>query len=234
WDGAKAEARSTDEILSEYRQLAAAPGLPALKRGDPAAALGRAAKFVEAEFTFPYLAHAPMEPLNCTIELREGGAEIWSGCQLQSIDLFVAGQVLGIKPEQVKINTFLGGGSFGRRGNPVADWVAELCSIAKAINGRAPVHLVWTREDDITGGFYRPLTLHRVRAGVGANGRISGWQHKVVSKSIFIGTPFEQLVVKDGVDASSVEGIVDSAYAIGDMGVEWINPKSAVPVLWWR
>ncbi|HEX2476345.1 MAG TPA: molybdopterin cofactor-binding domain-containing protein [Lacipirellulaceae bacterium] len=120
--------------------------------------------------------------------------------------------MLGLKPEQIKINTLLGGGSFGRRGNPVGDWTAELASVAKAINGRAPVHLVWTREDDIKGGFYRPMALHRVKAGIDANGRIAGWQHKIVTKSIFTGTPFEQMAVKDGVDHSSVEGIVDTPY----------------------
>jgi isoquinoline 1-oxidoreductase beta subunit len=165
--------------------------LQATKRGDALVALGKAAKTLEAEFTVPYLAHAPMEPLNCTLELNANGAEMWSGCQLQTIDQFVASQVIGLKPEQIKINTLLGGGSFGRRGNPTADWVAELCLAAKAIGGRAPVHLVWTREDDIKGGFYRPMALHRVRAGITQDGRISGWQHQLVSKSIFTGTQFE-------------------------------------------
>ncbi|MBR0800407.1 xanthine dehydrogenase family protein molybdopterin-binding subunit [Bradyrhizobium jicamae] len=234
WDTSKAETRSTAQIFDEYRGLLAQPGLQAVKRGDASEALARAAKIVEAEFTFPYLAHAPMEPLNCTMELSANGAEIWSGCQLQTIDQFVAAQILGLKPEQVKINTFFGGGSFGRRGNPVADWVAELAFAAKAIGGRAPVHLVWTREDDIKGGFYRPMVLHRVRAGVTADGAISGWQHQLVSKSIFTGTPFESSSVKDGLDASSVEGVSDTDYAIPDFDVRQHNVTTPLPVLWWR
>ncbi len=234
WDVDEAEKRSTGEILDEYRTLASDPELVALSRGDSAAGLARAARKVEAEFTFPYLAHAPMEPLNCVIELRNDAAEIWSGCQLQSIDQFVAAQILGLTPERIKINTLLGGGSFGRRGNPLADWTVELCEVAKAIRGRAPVHLMWTREDDIRGGFYRPLALHRVEAGLDARGRITGWHHRLVTQPIFIGTPFEQMAVKNGIDSSSVEGIVDTPYALGDLKVEVHNAKSPLPVLWWR
>jgi len=234
WDAANAEKRSTSEILEEYRQLAKQQGLPAESRGDAAAAMSRAAKTLEAEFTFPYLAHAPMEPLNCILEVHEDGAEMWSGCQLQSIDQFVAAQILGFKPEQIKINTFLGGGSFGRRGNPLADWIVEVAEIAKAMKQRGPVHLVWTREDDIKGGFYRPMVLHRVKIGIGPKGEIAGWQHRVVSQPIFIGTPFERMTVKNGVDSSTVEGIVDSPYAISNLAVDVHNAKSSVPVLWWR
>jgi len=234
WDTSQAEMRSTADILQEYRQLIEGQGLSAARRGDATGRLARAANVIEAEFTFPYLAHAPMEPLNCVIEARTDGAEIWSGCQLQSIDTFIAAQVLGLKPEQIKINTLLAGGSFGRRGNPVGDWTVELASIAKAINGRAPVHLVWTREDDIKGGFYRPMVLHRVKAGVDASGQIAGWQHKLVSQSIFTGTPFEQMAVKNGVDHSSIEGIADTHYAIADLALDVHNAKSRLPVLWWR
>ena len=234
WDTSKAETRSTAEILEEYRQLATTPGLTAGRRGDAAAGLARAAKVLEAEFTFPYLAHAPMEPLNAVIEVRGDGAELWYGSQLQSLDGVAVAQVLGLKPEQVKINTLLGGGSFGRRGNPHTDWTRELASVAKAVNGRAPVHLVWTREDDIKGGFYRPMALHRVKVGLDANGRIVGWQHKVVCQSVFTGTAFEQGFVKNGIDNATVEGIEDTPYAIPDFTVEAYNAKSAVPVLWWR
>src|SRR5215469_14897906 len=129
-----------------------------------------------------------MEPLNCVMEVRPDGAQIWSGCQLQSIDQLVAAQILGFKPQQIKIQTLLAGGSFGRRGNPMADWTVELAEICKATNGRAPIHLFWTRDDDIKGGFYRPMVLHYVKAGLDSGGRIAGWQHTVVSQSIFMGT----------------------------------------------
>jgi isoquinoline 1-oxidoreductase beta subunit len=175
-----------------------------------------------------------MEPLDCTMEFRGDSAEIWSGCQLQSIDQVVAAQVLGLTPDKIKINTTLAGGSFGRRGNPVGDWIVELAAVAKATQGRAPVQVMWTRDDDLKGGFYRPMALHRVEAGVDAQGRITGWRHRIVSQSIFMGTPFERMAVKDGVDDSSVEGVVDSPYAIPAMTVEANYPKSPVPVLWWR
>ena len=231
WDTSAAETRSSAEILDEYRQLATSQGLTAINRGDAVAGVTHAAKTHEAEFTFPYLAHAPMEPLNGTIEVRSDGAEIWLGSQIQTVDQMVTAHVLGLKPEQVKVNTLLGG---GRRANPVGDWARELAEVGKAINGRAPVHLIWTREDDIKGGFYRPMVLHRVRAGLDANGRIAGWQHKVVSKSIFTGTAFEQMAVKDGLDHSTVEGIVDTPYRIENFAVDVHNAKSPVTVLWFR
>lgn len=234
WDDAQAEKRSTTEILAEYRQLAEQKGLPAEGRGDATAALAKASKTIDAEFTFPYLAHAPMEPLNCVLEVTPDGAELWSGSQLQTVDQFVIAQILGLKQEQVKIHTLLAGGSFGRRGNPMADWVVEAAEIAKAIKGRAPVHLVWTRDDDIKGGFYRPLVLHRVKVGLDSTGQISGWQHRVVSQSIFLGTPFERMAVKNGVDTSTIEGIVDTPYSIADLAIDVHNAKSPVPVLWWR
>jgi isoquinoline 1-oxidoreductase subunit beta len=234
WDTSKAELRSTDDVLDDYRKMLAKPGPVALKRGDAAAGLSGAANSVDAEFTFPYLAHAPMEPLNCIMELSADRAEIWSGCQLHSIDTYLVSKALGMKPEQIRIHTQYGGGSFGRRGNPVADWTLELAAVAKAINGRAPVHVVWTREDDIKGGFYRPLALHRVKAALDAKGKLTGWQHQVVNKSIFTGTPFQDALVKDGVDHSSVEGIVDTPYAIDNLAVESYMAQTPVPVLWWR
>jgi isoquinoline 1-oxidoreductase beta subunit len=234
WDLSKAERRSTPEILAEYRTIAAKPGLTALKRGNPAAGLARAVKTVEAEFEFPYLAHAPMEPMNCVIELKGDTAEMSGGSQLQTLDTMVIAKVLGLKPENVHIHTTLGGGSFGRRANSRGDWSAEAASIVKAIGGKAPVHLVWTREDDIKGGFYRPLSFHRVKAGLDAQGKIAGWQHTVVTKSIMLGTSFENFGVKNGIDGTAVEGIVDTSYAIGDFAVDWHNPVSPLPVLWWR
>ena len=234
WDTSAAELRSTPEILEEYRQIANGRGFDAARRGDAAAALTRASQVLEVEFAFPYLAHAPMEPINGIMELRPGGAEIWSGCQVHSADAYFAAKVLGLAPEQVKINTLLGGGSFGRRGNPHGDWIAELAEIAKAIDGRAPVHVVWTREDDIKGGYYRPLTLHRVKVGLDASGQFSGWQHKVVCQSLFVGTPLEEEMVKDGFDRGSVGGLADTPYDIPDLSVESYNARSPVPVLWWR
>jgi len=234
WDNSKAETRSTAEQLESYRQMLSQPGTSALSRGDAAAGTARAAKTINAEYTFPYLAHAPMEPMNGTIELRSDGAEIWSGSQLQTIDQVFAAQILGLKPEQVKINTLLGGGSFGRRACTLADWTAEMAEVVKAIHGRAPVHVVWTREDDIKGGFYRPMVLHRVKAGLDANGTIAGWQHTVVSKSIFLGTPLAPMGIKNGVDNSMIEGVADTPYEIANFAIDVHTVETPITVLWFR
>jgi isoquinoline 1-oxidoreductase beta subunit len=239
WDESAAETRSTAAIFDEYRRLAAGEGpegdgLIAATRGDAGSGLAGAAEAITVEFEFPFLSHAPMEPLNCTMQRTADGVEIWSGCQLQSIDEYAASRILGITPDKVRIHTYLAGGSFGRRGNPVADWVAELAQTVVALDTDAPLHMVWTREDDIRGGFYRPMALHRVTAGLTADGNIAGWEHRIVSKPIFVGTPFESAVVHNGVDHSSVEGAADTPYRIGNFLVRVYNAESPVPVLWWR
>lgn len=234
WDDQAAEMRSSDAILAEYRDLAATPGLVAASRGDTAQALATANRVVEAEYVFPYLAHAPMEPLNAVIRLGGNGAEIWTGSQMQTVDQAVAAGVLGLQPSQVKIHTLWAGGSFGRRANAGADYIAETAAVAKAFGGTAPIQLLWTREDDIRGGFYRPMAFHRLKAGLDAEGRLVAWEHRLVSQSIIIGTQFESFLVKDGIDQTSVEGAADLPYAVPNLSVEVHNAKSPVPVLWWR
>lgn len=234
WDEANAEMRGTPELLDAYKKLATTPGKIAARRGDAAKGLAGASKVIEAEFAFPYLAHAPMEPLNCVIEKTGDGVTIWTGSQFQTIEQAVTAGIMGIKPEQVKIETQWAGGSFGRRANPPADYVAEAATILKAIDGRAPVHLVWTREDDIKGGYYRPMFYHKVRAGMTADGKIAGWDQQIVGQSFIVGTPFEAFIVKDGVDGTSVEGASDTNYDIGNFAVDLHTVPSKVPTLWWR
>lgn len=235
WDEAAAETRSTAEIAAAYRETAAKRGITAADKGDAKAGIAKAAKTLEAEFDFPYLAHAAMEPMNATIALNpDGTVEAWAGFQIQTIEQAVVASILGVAPNRVILNTVWAGGSFGRRATPSADVIAEAAQILKAIGGRAPVHLVWTREDDMRGGHYRPMVHHRVRAGLDAQGRIAGWEHAIVGKSILIGSPFEAMLVANGVDATTVEGVSDTPYAIPNMRVEVHNAKEGVPVLWWR
>ncbi len=235
WELSGAESRGSDELLAAYRDLAKQPGLPARREGDAAAALGQAAKLVEASYDFPYLAHAPMEPLDCVVRLGSDACEIWAGDQFQTVDQANAAHVLGFKPEQVSINTLYAGGSFGRRANTQSDYVTEAVQVAKAFGaGKPPVKVMWTREDDIRGGFYRPLYHHALAAALDAKGELIGWRHRIVGQSIIAGTPFEPVMVKDGVDGTSVEGAANLPYAIPNLGVELHTTKAGVPVLWWR
>ncbi|GGF22239.1 oxidoreductase [Aliidongia dinghuensis] len=235
WDDSKAEKRGSAEIMAEYRKLAEEPGKTARKDGDPAAALKGAAKTISATYEFPYLAHAPMEPLDAVVKLDANGCEIWAGDQFQTIDQANAAATAGLKPEQVKIHTLLAGGSFGRRANVASDYIVEAVSIAKAMGANGtPIKLQWTREDDIQGGRYRPIYVHKIEAGLDAKGQLVGWQHRIVGQSIIAGTPFAAAFVKDGIDATSVEGAANLPYAVPNLGVELMTTETGVPVLWWR
>jgi isoquinoline 1-oxidoreductase subunit beta len=238
WDDSKAEKRSSEQMLADYRAALKTPGVKAAARGDVAAAMAGAAKVVEAEYIFPYLAHAPMEPLNATIELTsDGGAEIWAGSQFQGVEQPTVAFILGTTPDKVKINTMWAGGSFGRRATPTADYVAEAAIVAKAMaaKGRkAPLHLVWTREDDIQGGRYRPMVVHHLKAGLDKNGAIIAWEQRIATQSFIVGTPLAPLMVKDNVDASVVEGAADMPYKIPNMLVQQHLVESPVTTLWWR
>jgi len=234
WEESGAFKLGSAEIMAEYKSLAATPGLPARKEGDLPGAFARAAKTLEAAYEFPYLAHACMEPMNCVVKLSADTCEIWNGEQFQSIDQPEVAAVLGMKPEQVKLNMLFAGGSFGRRANPHADYLVEAVQIAKAIDGRAPVKLVWTREDDMRAGHYRPMYYHALKAGLDAQGNVIAWQHRIVGQSILAGTAFEGMMVKDGIDATSVEGAANLPYAVPNLGVELHSPKMGVPVQWWR
>ena len=235
WDDSKAEKRGTAAIMAEYRTLAEQPGKPARKEGDAAAALKGAAKLITATYEFPYLAHAPMEPLDAVVKLDADSCEIWCGDQFQTVDQGNAAATAGLKPEQVKIHTLLAGGSFGRRANMGSDYIVEAVSVAKALGANGiPVKLQWTREDDIRGGLYRPLYLHRLEAALDNNGQLVGWQHRIVGQSIIAGTAFAAVMIKDGIDGTSVEGAANLPYAVPNMSVELSTTETGVPVLWWR
>jgi isoquinoline 1-oxidoreductase beta subunit len=166
------------------------------------------------------------------MHFKGDSAELWVGSQFQTVDQGAAATVFGLKPEQVKLNTMMAGGGFGRRANPVSDYIVEACEIARDV--KVPVKVVWTREDDIKGGFYRPMYVHRVEAGLDAGGNVIAWNHTVVGQSITGGTPFEGMMVKDGIDATSVEGVTDSPYGFPNLNVSLHSPTPGIPVLWWR
>lgn len=232
WDEGPNATLSTVGMREQYAKLAQAPGLVARKMGDPAKALSTAAKTITAEFEVPYLSHAMMEPLNCVVDLRSDSCEIWTGTQFQTVDAAAAAQVAGLKPSQVKIHTTFLGGGFGRRANPASDFIVEAVNVAKA--AKVPVKVVWTREDDMRGGYYRPMWYDRMVAGVDAAGNPVAWTHTIVGQSIMQGTAFEAFGIKDGIDAASVEGAADLLYGIPNLQVDLHTPKIGVPVLWWR
>ena len=234
WDDSSAETRGSAELLAEYRALLEQPGAEFRNDGDAAAALAGAATVLTADYEFPYLAHAPMEPLDCVIQRTDDGCDVWAGSQLQTVDQMVIAGTLGLEPQQVRLVTELGGGSFGRRATPDADVAGEAASIVKATGTRRPVKLVWTREDDIRGGRYRPLFVQRLTAGLDASGRIVAWTQRLVGQSIVSGTAFEGALVQNGIDGTSVEGARGLPYAIPNVRVELHTTEVGVPVLWWR
>jgi isoquinoline 1-oxidoreductase beta subunit len=234
WDDSKAEKRSSAAILDEYRKLAGQPGLPARKDGDAAQAIQNASRKVSATYEFPYLAHAPMEPLDAVVKLSANACEIWAGDQFQTVDQANAARTAGLDPSQVSIHTLYAGGSFGRRANPGSDYIVEAVSIAKAYGADGtPIKLQWTREDDLHGGLYRPMYVHKLQAGLNDQGALIGWHHVIVGQSIVADTPFSGLI-KDGIDGTSVEGAANLPYAIPNVAVDLSTTKTGVPVLWWR
>jgi isoquinoline 1-oxidoreductase beta subunit len=234
WDERRAETRSTETILADYRAAARRPGVLALDRGNAERALESSAHVVEYEYTFPYLAHTPMEPLSCVMERTAEGVEIWAGCQLQTLEQWTVAEVMDLHPDDVRIHTVFAGASFGRRANPRTDWIPELAHIVRASRLDRPVQLVWTREDDVRGGCYRPVSLHTGRMGLDASGAVAGWEHRGVCASLVVGTPWSYPEARAGVDRASAGGIMETTYTVPDFRVDLHAPSSPVTVGFWR
>jgi isoquinoline 1-oxidoreductase beta subunit len=234
WDLAGVEHPDTAELTARYKALAHTTGNVAATRGEPKKleSFPRTGRIV-AEYEFPYLAHTPMEPLNATIKFNGDHAEAWVPSQFQTMDQMAVGEVLGLKPEQVTFHTEFAGGGFGRRAVIDSHVPREAALIAKKLRG-TPVKLIWTREDDVRGGYYRPMHTHRVEIGVGGDGMPGTWRHVVVGQSLVAGTPFAAMMIKDGVDRTVVEGTADTSYDIPNFHVSAHHPTVNVPVLWWR
>jgi isoquinoline 1-oxidoreductase beta subunit len=237
WALADVARPDTTAMRAEYLRLAQTPGTPAPEphlRADTAAGKD-APKKISAEFVFPYLNHAQLEPLACTVDLLPDRAVIHAASQMPGVDAGAAASVLGLKPEQVEIVVQMAGGGFGRRATPGGEWVREACAVAKGLaerGQRAPVKVVWSREDDMRSGYYRPFTVHRAEIDFDAAGKVLAWEHRVVSQSILAGSPFEAFMVKQGVDVTTTEGLREP-YGV-PMNVSVHHPQVNVPVLWWR
>ncbi len=256
WDESHASHADSEQILARYRMLAQSPGGSSDRQSQPAdppqtvqppvsvarssgdAGVLQSAQLqqVEALYELPYLAHAAMEPMDCLVQLTDGGVSIWNGEQLQTADQAAIGKLLGIAPEQVHITQLYAGGSFGRRANPHADYLLEAVSIAQAAAAaghRVPIKLSWTREDDMRAGYYRPAFVHAIRAGLDSSGALVAWQQRSVGQSVLAGSPFDSQI-RDGVDPSSIEGSAEP-YEIANVRIELVTPADVgVPVQWWR
>lgn len=238
WDFAKAENRSTKQLKAYHRDLLEKPEYEARKGADRTktqAAIDAAEDVVEAEFYFPTLAHAPMEPPNCVIEPTENGVRMYDGCQFPGGVQPALAKVLKLKLENVEVKTVYAGGSFGRRATPDMEYQMEAAFAFALLGGKTPVKLVRSREDDVRGGYYRPMAMHRARIGM-KDGKIVGWDHRIACKPIIKGTVFESKEIKEsGVDPVSVEGINDTHYALpAHMTVGLTDAVTPMPVLWWR
>ncbi|WP_018012011.1 xanthine dehydrogenase family protein molybdopterin-binding subunit [Sinorhizobium medicae] len=235
WDESGAEKRGTAELMSTYRDLAGkTPAAFARKDGDAEAAFAAAAKVIEATFEFPYLAHAALEPLNAVARRNEDGTiEIWGGHQLPDVYQKLASEIAGVPVENVRLNVMKTGGSFGRRAVFDGDVVVEAVHVAKALGFRAPVKVQWTREEDTRAGRYRPAYVHRLKAGIDADGKLVAWSDHIVGQSIVAKTAWDGMV-QNGVDPTSVEGANNLPYAIQNQTVGLTTTDVRVPVLWWR
>ncbi|MCI3953541.1 MAG: carbon monoxide dehydrogenase, partial [Burkholderiales bacterium] len=232
WNTASLKKVDSAKQLTDYKALAGKPGLLA-KEAD-ISKLESAPKKIVAEYEFPYLAHAPMEPLNCTVDLKDGACTVWAGSQFQTVDREAVARVSGLKLEQVTLNTVAAGGGFGRRAVATSDYIVEAIHVAKALKASGkggPLKVIWSREDDIKGGYYRPSVVHRAEIGVDAKGKVLAWNHTAVGQSLLAGTPFEKWM-KDGVDGTLIEGLGEP-YEM-PLKVNVHHPDENVPVLWWR
>ncbi len=234
WDESNAETRSSANLQAALNSALDDKGVTARQEGDFGAAWQDAATTIQAQFDFPFLAHASMEPLDCVIELGTDGCDIWTGSQSTTSDQLAAAQILGLDPTAVRIHTQYAGGSFGRRAVPDNDYVSEASEIVKAVDGAWPIKVQWSREDDMRGGRYRPMTSHRCKAALDADGNLVAWDNKVATQSIFKGTTYESFVIRDGIDGSTVEGARNLPYAIPNLHVSQHLIDTGVPILWWR
>ncbi len=233
WDMGALEKVSSAKQMEDFKALSKTAGAQ-VKKADMSKLAG-APKKLSAVYEFPYLAHAPMEPLNCVVDLKADSCTVWAGSQFQTFDHLAIARTAGLKPEQCALNTMVAGGGFGRRAVPTSDYIVEAVNVAKAYKAAGkggPVKVMWSREDDIKGGYYRPSHIHRAEIGMDDAGKVVAWDHTIVGQSIISGTPFEAFMVKNGVDATMVEGMGEP-YEV-PMNLTAHMAKANVPVLWWR
>ena len=232
WQDGAGATFSTSQLAKDYAEKVKQSSMVVHTLGNPSAVT--TGEHLEADYVTPYLAHAPMEPLNCAVDFNATGCDVYTGTQFQTGDRAAAAFVAGLNPEQVRIHTTYLGGGFGRRANPASDFVREAVSVAKDFG--APVMTVWSREDDIQGGYYRPQAHNRMTATLAADGKPLLWTHTQAVQSLTRGTPLEKMVTdpKTGVERLQHEGASTMPYQIPNVQVSVHDGRAPVPVLWWR
>ena len=233
WNEGPNKNLSTTSLREEYRKLATQPGAVAAERGNVRNALADAARRMDVEYELPYLAHSPMEPLNCLADVRADGCDLYLGTQMQSPDRDAVAEALGVDPATVKVHTAFLGGGFGRRAQRFSEAAVQSALASHAVG--KPVLLTQTREDDVQGLSYRPYVISRVRAGVDAKGDAVAWQQCIVSQPVLRGGRFDSFIPKGSAfDPTSVEGASDMPYTIPNLLVDTHEGNRTVPILWWR
>src|SRR5712692_3932164 len=228
WDEGPNASVNSASISKLFAERAGQPGAVARKEGDAATAFSAAAKKIEAVYEVPYLAHATMEPMNCTAHVRADGCDVWVPTQFQTFTQATAARLAGVKPEAVQVHTTFLGGGFGRRSE--LDFVVDAVELSKATG--APVQVTYSREDDMQHDYYRPASYCRQTAALDADGWPVAWTNRIACPSI-MSRVFPNFV-KNGVDGTSVEGAADIPYAVPNILVDYQLTETAVPVGFWR
>ncbi len=235
WDPGLNADLSTDDITRQFRELSAIPGDVVQQVGKPVEAMEPAALKITQDYVQPFLANATLEPLACVVHLKNDGCEIWSGTQSPTLDRNMVCDITGLKPEQVTLHTTYMGGGFGRRTVlKGSDWLREAIEIVKNGKIAVPLKLIWTREDDMTSYYYRPLWVDKVTVGLDRDGMPIAWMQTSVGQSILADTPLEPYLMKDGLDPMSTEGATDMPYAIPNIQIDLHSPRRNFPVGWFR
>ena len=230
WDEGPNAKLSTVDIVQQLEAASQKPGVAARKEGDVAKAMAGAARKVEAVYQVPFLAHATMEPMNCTVHARKDGCDVWVGTQVATRAQAAAAQVTGLPPEKIRVHNHLLGGGFGRRLE--VDFITQAVQIASQVDG--PVKVIWTREEDIQHDIYRPYYYDRLAAGLDEHGTPIAWSHRVTASSIL--ARWFPPAFKEGLDPDAVEGAADLPYALPNVLVDYVRqePPPGIVTGWWR
>ena len=229
WDEGPHAGVGSADIVSQLEEASKRPGALARNQGDVEKALTGSAQRIDAIYRLPFLAHAPMEPMNCTVHVRKDGCELWVGTQAPTLTQSVVAEITGLPKDKVTIHNHLLGGGFGRRLEP--DGSALATKIAQQVNG--PVKVIWSREEDIQHDMYRPYYYDRLSAGLDARGQPVAWTHRISGSSIV--ARYMPPLFKNGLDFDAVEGAAEPPYSFPNIHVDYVRVEPpGIPTAFWR